>query len=129
MPQNKFALARYRLIDETLRKRTYAKTAEIVELCKKQLGMKVTSRTIQMDMEAMRNDPFLGCFLPISYCNRRKAYYYAENTAGYFLSFYLTEQELRTLQRLQSVLHDKIAEKDFNSYCSFLDKIIMYYKM
>ncbi len=126
MPQNKFALARYRLIDELLRKRECVKTMEIVETCQDQLGFKVTARTIQMDMDALQNDPFLGCFLPICYCNRRKAYYYSEEPGEIFLALRLSEEEFALLQKLKEFLHDKMPEDHFQLYCSFLRKILNY---
>ncbi len=128
MPQNKFALARYRLIDEILRRQECAKTMEIAEMCREKLGFKVTQRTIQLDMDAMKNDPFLGYFLPINYCNRRKAYYYDEKSVEIFLVLCLTEQELSFLQKLKDFLRDAIQDNDFNLYCSFLNKVMSYCK-
>ena len=79
MPQNKFAIARYAIIDELLKKSTYVKTAAITEACKRDLGYAVSQRTIQMDLNSMKNDSFLGFFAPIEYCSRRKAYYYVDS--------------------------------------------------
>lgn len=78
MPQNKFAIARYALIDELLKKNTYVKTAVIAESCKRNLGYEVSQRTIQLDLSSMKNDSFLGFFAPIEYCSKRKAYYYKD---------------------------------------------------
>ncbi|WP_300662374.1 hypothetical protein [Fluviicola sp.] len=79
MPQNKFALARYAVIDELLKKNTYVKTSTIKETCKRDLGYEVSQRTIQLDLSSMKNDSFLGLFAPIEYCNKRKAYYYRDS--------------------------------------------------
>ncbi len=78
MPQNKFAIARYAVIDELLKKNTYVKTAAIAETCKRNLGYEVSRRTIQLDLNSMKNDSFLGFFAPIEYCSKRKAYYYLD---------------------------------------------------
>lgn len=79
MPQNKFALARYAIIDELLKKNNYVKSSTITEVCKRDLGYGVSQRTIQMDMHSMKNDSFLGFFAPIEYCSKRKAYYYQDS--------------------------------------------------
>ena len=79
MPQNKFAIARYALIDELLQKGIYVKTATITETCKQTLGYEVSQRTIQMDLHSMKNDSFLGFFAPIEYCAKRKACYYQDS--------------------------------------------------
>mgnify|MGYP006209205139 FL=1 len=78
MPQNKFAIARYAVIDELLRKHTYVKSSAIAETCKKNLGYEVSQRTIQLDLNSMKDDTFLGFFAPIDYCQKRKAYFYKD---------------------------------------------------
>ena len=80
MPQNKFALARYSVIDAMLRRNDYVKTSSIVKKCIESTGYKVSARTIQLDIEAMRYDPFLGYNAPISYNSRHKAYYYEDRS-------------------------------------------------
>lgn len=79
MPQNKFAIARYAVIDELLRKHTYVKTSVIAETCKRNLGYEVSQRTIQLDLNSMKDDTFLGFFAPIEYCSKRKAYFYRDS--------------------------------------------------
>lgn len=98
MPQNKFAIARYSLIDELLRKRIYVKTATITETCKQLLGYEVSQRTIQMDLHSMKNDSFLGFFAPIEYCAKRKAYYYFDS--DYRLGF--QQLNLREVDALEN---------------------------
>jgi len=78
MAQNKFALVRYHLIDFLLHKFDYVKTVSIVEYCIEKTGFNITSRTIQLDIYAMKNDEFLGYYAPIEYCKQRKAYYYKD---------------------------------------------------
>ena len=79
MPQNKFAIARYAVIDELLKKNTYVKTALIAETCQRNLGYAVSQRTIQLDLNSMKDDTFLGFFAPIEYCSKRKAYFYRDS--------------------------------------------------
>lgn len=76
MPINKFAAARYKLIHQLLCKYDFVKTSTIVDYCQQLLGFVVTKRTIQLDLQAMKEDDFVGIFAPIAYCTSRKAYYY-----------------------------------------------------
>jgi len=72
MPVNKYALARYLLIDKLLRKHTYVKTRYIVEYCRERLKCDISQRTIQMDISAMQNDSFIGFYAPIGYCKKKR---------------------------------------------------------
>lgn len=95
MPQNKFALARYAVIDELLKKNPYVKTSTITETCKRILGYEVSQRTIQLDLNSMKNDPFLGLLAPIEYCSKRKAYYYKDSDYQFgYQQLNLTEVDL-----------------------------------
>ena len=95
MPQNKFAIARYAVIDELLKKNTYVKTAVIAETCKRNLGYAVSQRTIQLDLNSMKNDTFLGFFAPIDYCSKRKAYFYKDSDYQFgYQQLNLTELDL-----------------------------------
>jgi hypothetical protein len=95
MPQNKFAIARYAIIDELLQKNPYVKTSFITETCKRNLGYEVSQRTIQLDLNSMKNDPFLGFLAPIEYCSKRKAYYYRDSDYQFgYQQLNLTEVDL-----------------------------------
>jgi len=95
MPQNKFAIARYAVIDELLKKNNYVKTSTIAETCKRNLGYEVSQRTIQLDLNSMKDDPFLGFFAPIGYCTKRKAFYYKDSDYQFgFQQLNLTEVDL-----------------------------------
>ena len=123
MPQNKFALARYRLIDELLRQQTFIKTNFVVNMCMERLGFNVTQRTIQMDIEALKNDPFLGCFYPISYCKRRKAYYFYDEPITSFSTLCISRNEILLLRELKNILSDKLVPEDYETFSSFLTKL------
>lgn len=126
MPQNKFALARYRLIDSLLRKYEFVKTKDIVERCVDEFGFQVTQRTIQMDMNTLREDPFIGCFFPIEYNHRQRAYFYSEKPKGFFLSLCVIENEYIVLKNLCDFLKNKIMEEDYLTFCSFFNRIQNY---
>jgi predicted DNA-binding transcriptional regulator YafY len=125
MPQNKFALARYCMIDSLLNKYEYVKTAYIVEICRRKLKCSITQRTIQMDIEAMRNDSFLGYFAPIEYCLRRKAYYY--RVADFRLYPHrFSNKEVSLMQNLLILMQNHILNEDYELLEKIVTKIRMY---
>lgn len=97
MPKSKEQNFRLRLIDETLRNRKFVKTADLVKLIKNQLGEDVSNRTVQKDIEAMKNDTRLAYDAPIEYDSKRKAYFYSEE--GYTIAnIALKEHEVNALR-------------------------------
>lgn len=124
MPQNKFALARYRVIDAMLRRNEYVKTASMVDKCSSETGHCVSCRTIQLDIAAMRFDTFLAYNAPIAYCPRRKAYYY-EDRSYQLHPFSFTLEEVATLEWLL-----KLAEgKKQADHCAVLHSLIKKIKL
>lgn len=124
MPQNKYALARYSLIDSLLQQFDYVKTSLIVEQCQKRLGYKVTPRTIQLDIEAMRHDCFLSYFAPIDYCRFHKAYYYKDSDYQLF-PFHFSTQEVVLLDHLLTVTKNVIHVEQFNVFRDIVAKVKM----
>ncbi|MDR3062329.1 MAG: hypothetical protein LBU57_09505 [Dysgonamonadaceae bacterium] len=100
----------------------YVKTSYLAELCKRQLGYSVSQRTIQLDLEAMKYDSFLGIFAPIEYCRKRKAYFYI-HTNFTLTTFNFSEQELEVLCFLCKYLNDKIDEEYYHVFEEFVSKI------
>jgi predicted DNA-binding transcriptional regulator YafY len=125
MPQNKFALARYYMIDNLLNKHEYVKTAYIVEICQRKLNCNITQRTIQKDIDAMRNDSFLGYFAPIEYCRRRKAYYYREVDFRLFPHSF-SNKEISLMQNLLVLMQNSILDDDYELLEGIVAKIKMF---
>lgn len=125
MAQNKFALARYRVIDSMLHKNDYVKTSAIADKCIELIGFRVSQRTIQLDIEAMRYDPILGYNAPIGYCGRRKAYYY-ENRDYTLLPFSFVEQEAAILENLLKICPVCNQECCYDTLCKLVAKIKLY---
>lgn len=123
MPQNKFAIARYRLIDNILQKKEYVTTKEIVELCREQLGFKVSARTIQLDMQAMTNDEFLGFCLPIRYSRSQKAYYHSEKYSCERAKKKLSQEDLDFLIALHFSLKHIISKEYFIQFENIIKKL------
>jgi len=77
MPSNKDALIRYRVINRCLIEWGYATRAELKDACERALDIyPLGNRTIDGDINAMRNDSRLGFFAPIRFNRNRGAYYY-----------------------------------------------------
>lgn len=122
MAQNKYALARYYIIDNLLHRYKYVKTAYIVECCQEKTGYTVSPRTIQMDIEAMKNDSFLGFYAPIEYCTKNKAYYYIQ--PDYTLSpFSIHSNEIRMLEELLEIVKCKINSEYYYLIKRIIQKI------
>lgn len=122
MPQNKFALARYSVINAMLRRNDYVKTSSLVKKCIESTGYKVSARTIQLDIEAMRYDPFLGYNAPISYNSRHKAYYY-EDRSYMLYPFTFSPSELETLEEILKVCPTCIRFECHDTLCGITEKM------
>lgn len=122
MAQNKYALARYALIDSLLRRNRYVKTLLIVDLCRKNLGCCISQRMIQKDIEAMKSDTFLGYYAPIEYSKSQKAYYYADPEYKLHPLQFSNEEKLFLLQTLIYV-RDELSEKEYEILKNILEKI------
>ncbi|NIG51993.1 WYL domain-containing protein [Chitinophaga sp. Cy-1792] len=81
MPKNKDALSRYRWLDERLRNKRSAKpTLEaLIAYVSDKMGVEVSTRTIQKDIQDMRQDPELNYMAPIIYDRASKTYRYADD--------------------------------------------------
>ncbi|MCD8179581.1 MAG: hypothetical protein LUE98_20165 [Tannerellaceae bacterium] len=122
MPQNKFALARYQLIDILLHRFDYVKTSFMVEYCFDKTGYKITRRTIQKDIDTMKYDPFLGLFAPIEYSSTRKAYFYTDKE--YILSpFSILKDEILRLEELINLYKKELQRDHYEECIQILNKI------
>ena len=122
MAQNKYAIARYHMIDRLLHRNEYVKTMYIVEICRTKLRCKVTQRTIQMDIDAMRNDSFLGYYAPIEYDSKRKAYYY-KDAAYRLFPMHFSADEFLLMQNLLQVVEDRILQEEYALLKNIIDKV------
>lgn len=122
MPLNKFSLARYQLIHQLLSTKEFVRTSEIVAACEELLGFSVTMRTIQLDLQAMRYDQFLGIFAPISYCASRKAYYYHDNTYTFQYSRF-SVHEIELVERIKNRWKADLSEHERSCLRNILHKM------
>jgi predicted DNA-binding transcriptional regulator YafY len=79
MATNKNALIRYRIIDSCLtsKHKKHWSIPEFIEKIAEQDTM-VEKRTIEQDLQAMRNDERLNFNAPIAYCHINRGYYYTD---------------------------------------------------
>ena len=84
MPANKYALLRYRIIDDCLtnKARRFPTKEGMQYACEQALygssGERISISTIEKDMWAMKNEGELGYYAPIAYSKLEKGYYYEE---------------------------------------------------
>lgn len=124
MPQNKFAIARYRIIDALLRRHAYVKTSAIVEQCLHRVGFRVTARTIELDIAAMRDDELLGYFAPIGYDTRLRAFYYTEPYPGPGVLF--SGREITLLHHVRTQVRPLISPAENSVLKRIISKIELY---
>jgi len=123
MPQNKYAFARYHIIDRELSRRNFVKTSEIVDICRNEFGFNVSAKTIQMDMNAMQYDSFLGYNAPIAYNNTKRAYYYTDSSYS-ITCFGLKEEEINTLQLFAGKLNVYKEYDIFKDFSNAIEKVL-----
>ncbi|MEG2070604.1 MAG: hypothetical protein RR034_04445 [Bacteroidales bacterium] len=106
-----------------LRERDYVTTIEIVDQCKEILGFRITRRTIQLDMEAMKYDEFLAFFAPIEYDKSVRGYYYTEIPSYSWQYHNCGYEDLFFLTNLKQILKGVLDTEKYLQYCSIVDKI------
>lgn len=115
MPANKYALIRYRTIDRCLKNhaRPFPTKEDLRSACEEALygsdGDRISTSTIEKDLNAMRFDGTLGYYAPIAYHRDERGYYYEEDDYS-IDNLQLNEEELesirfaaRTLVQFQNV--------------------------
>lgn len=123
MPQNKYAFARYHIIDRELSRKDYVKSSEIVDICRDEFGFNISSKQIQEDMKAMQYDSFLGYNAPIDYDKSKKAYYYTDSSYS-ITRFGLKEEEINTLQLFAGKLNVYKEYDIFKDFSNALEKVL-----
>lgn len=97
MPRNKDALARYRIIHRELKTKFRYKSKRLAEICSDEIGIPISWRTVQKDLNDLKNDTTLGFFLPIKEDKSEKVFYYDEVPDSIFPSLELDSDEISAL--------------------------------
>ncbi|MCF8225998.1 MAG: WYL domain-containing protein [Bacteroidales bacterium] len=105
---------RYRIINSLLVNGRNASAKEMMDACKEAIGIEISKRTIEKDLENMRHDTQLNFQAPIVYDHYLKAYKYSD--PGYTIdSIGLNDDEVETLKFAATIL------KQFQ-HTAFLEK-------
>jgi len=99
MPANKDALSRYRIIDQALRnkQKQFPTKKELIDLIENHTGFQIGDRTLEKDMQDMREDSGLNYFAPIKFDKIKKGYFYTE--ANYSITgIPISEEDIKRLK-------------------------------
>lgn len=124
MPKNKDALIRYRVINKCLLDKTYVTRRELREACEKALDIyPIGERTIDGDINAMRNDDRLGYHAPILMDRSRGVYYYEDPTYS-IDNIPLNEEELESLVFASRLLEQFKGIEIFRRFSGSVQKLV-----
>lgn len=123
MANSKQAPVRYQVIDRELRRQDYVKTAQLVNAVYSVLGVKVSLKTINNDINDMKSDPVLNYNAPIEYCNSQKAYYYIDKEYS-IAKFGLKEEDIIALTFYAQTINQYKDYEVFRDFSSAIEKIM-----
>lgn len=129
MPSNKYALLRYRIINNCLTNvdGDYPNKEDLRQACEDALygsqGIHISDSTIEKDIFAMRNESQLGYYAPIKYSKVYQGYYYCEENYS-IDNVSLNEYDLEAIKSATDVLKQFKGIPLFQQYESALNKII-----
>lgn len=126
MPSNKFAMIRYRVIDELLtnKYKKYPGIQDIIEKCSDILGIKVSKSTIEKDIFAMRNDEGLNYFAPIEYDARFRGYFYTDPDFS-IRSLPLKTEEIEAIRFASDILMQLANTPLFRHYAEVINTLAL----
>ena len=123
MPKNKSAYIRYRIIDQCLRnkQKPYPGKEDLIQACSEVVG-RVSLRTIEKDLEEMKNSEALGYFAPIVYERRYNGYCYSDEHYS-IGKMPLREEELYALDFAKQLLRQFDGLQPIQSFAGAVQKI------
>ena len=129
MPANKYALLRYRIIDDCLtnKARKFPTKEDLQYACEQALygssGERISISTIEKDMWAMKNEGELGYYAPIAYSKLEKGYYYED--ADYTIKeISLSEEDKEAIRFAANTLFQFKDLAIFDQFGSAIQKIM-----
>lgn len=123
MASNKYQLARFRIIDKELQRKALVKTNELVTVINSTLDINVSKRTVQDDINLMRNDSTLAYYAPIEYDQKTKAWMYTDRSFS-INAFQLKEEELKSLTFYSNMLGVYKETGIFNYFSNAIEKVL-----
>lgn len=123
MPINKSAYIRFRIIDQCLRnkQKPYPSKEDLIEACTEVVG-KVSMRTIEKDLEEMKNNEELGYLAPIVYERRYNGYCYSDQHYS-INKMPLREEELYALDFAKQLMRQFDGLQPVQSFAGAVQKI------
>lgn len=123
MAISKHPFGRYQIIDRELSRKDWVKTKELKETIEEELSIPVSTRMINQDINAMRDDPLLGYFAPIEYNKKLKAYYY-EDEDYTIKAFGLKDGDISALMFYAKALNQYKEYEVFNAFSNAIEKVL-----
>ena len=129
MPANKYALLRYRIIDDCLtnKGRKFPTKEDMQYACEQALygssGERISISTIEKDMWAMKNEGELGYYAPIAYSKLEKGYYY-EDVEYTIKEISLSEEDKEAIRFAANTLFQFKDLAIFDQFGSAIQKIM-----
>lgn len=125
MPLNKDAFIRYRIIDQCLtnKKKPFPTVYDFMRAYEEVLGKTFSQRTINLDIQTMRDDQAVGFLAPIKYSRQYNGYYYEDENYS-ITSIKLSDTELESIGFATKVLQQYKGIGLFNQFDEAVDKIM-----
>lgn len=125
MPLNKDAFIRYRIIDQCLtnKKKPFPTVYDIMRAYEEVLGKTFSQRTINLDIQTMRDDSAIGFLAPIKYSRQYNGYYYEDENYS-ISSIKLSDTEMESIGFATKVLQQYKGIGLFSQFDEAVDKIL-----
>lgn len=119
----KHPFGRYQIIDRELSRKNWVKTSELVKIIEEELSIRVSSKTINNDVNAMRYDPLLGYFAPIEDDKKNRAYYYSDKDYT-IKAFGLKDGDINALKFFATTLNQYKEYEVFKDFSNAIEKVL-----
>jgi len=129
MPANKYALLRYRIIDNCLtnKYKPFPSKEELRQACEDHLygssGEAISESTIEKDLWAMRNESDLGYNAPIAYHGGKRGYYYTDPNFT-IKDLALHKEEVNSIHFAARILYQFKDIEPFSQFDKAIEKIM-----
>ncbi|HKR06115.1 MAG TPA: hypothetical protein VJY62_15870, partial [Bacteroidia bacterium] len=123
MSLNKYAYGRYQVIDRELHKKDWVKTKDLKDKIELEMGLPISTRQLQKDIIAMKQDSLLGWNAPIVYDQKSKAFRYSDKTFS-IKKFDLKEDEVSALKFYAASIYQYREYGLFKDFSNALQKVV-----
>jgi len=123
MAISKHPFGRYQVIDRELGRKDWVKTKELKDIIEDELSIIVSTRMINEDINAMRDDPLLGYSAPIEYNKTQKAYYYTDKSYT-IKAFGLKDGDINALMFYAKTINQYKEYEVFKDFTNAIEKVL-----